>query len=385
MATYLIDYENVSKDGLNGVTRLTEADRVIIFYSERADRMTFGLHRRLNETKATIEYRKVEVGGHNALDFQLATYLGYLIAQNSSEEYCIVSHDRGFEFLAGFWKKPQFNVCLTRAISESPQAEERNAKKRGRKRTAGQETVKAADDGAVEAAAVTVEVESAESAAENGETLAEAAALASAEAAADCAEVESAESAVLSEAEVEVQAEAEGAEVESAEPEGVPAAEPAEEVRAEATEETEGSQLQTEEAVAEAVAEEAQGEPVAEDVPAEEEAAAEVQEDESPAVEQAAEETPAPKRTRKRRSSGRSRRKKAAVPFLSEVRGLLGSNGLQDKEMEEIAGFVDHYKTKQGVNNALVRKFGNQKGGELYQGIKSLLKDKKGREEPKTE
>lgn len=58
MATYLIDYENVNKDGLNGVSKLTEQDRVIIFYSERADRMTFGLHRRLNETKAVIEYKR---------------------------------------------------------------------------------------------------------------------------------------------------------------------------------------------------------------------------------------------------------------------------------------------------------------------------------------
>ena len=148
MATYLIDYENVNKDGLNGVSRLTEKDRVIIFYSSRADRMTFGLHRRLNETKAVIDYRRVDVGGHNALDFQLATYLGFLIAQNSSEEYCIVSNDRGFEYLAGFWRKPLYNVTRTREIAMAPQAEERRQQRNQEKEekteiSAGMETMQA--------------------------------------------------------------------------------------------------------------------------------------------------------------------------------------------------------------------------------------------------
>ena len=91
----MIDYENVNTDGLNGISRLSAEDTVIIFYSENADRMTFGLHRRLNESKATIDIRKVDVGGSNALDFQLGTYLGYLIALNREEQYCIVSNDRG--------------------------------------------------------------------------------------------------------------------------------------------------------------------------------------------------------------------------------------------------------------------------------------------------
>ncbi|MBQ3003628.1 MAG: hypothetical protein IJD82_07845, partial [Clostridia bacterium] len=47
MATYMIDYENVKTGGLNGISRLTEADRVIIFYSENANRITFDLHKRL--------------------------------------------------------------------------------------------------------------------------------------------------------------------------------------------------------------------------------------------------------------------------------------------------------------------------------------------------
>ena len=110
MAVYLIDYENVNTDGLNGISRLSAEDTVIIFYSENADRMTFGLHRRLNESKATIDIRKVDVGGSNALDFQLGTYLGYLIALNRDEQYCIVSNDRGYNHVANFWGKQKVKV-----------------------------------------------------------------------------------------------------------------------------------------------------------------------------------------------------------------------------------------------------------------------------------
>lgn len=85
MAYYLIDFENVKSRGMEGVELLTEEDTVCIFYSDNADSMTFDLHRKLNETKANIIYHKVAVGTKNALDFQLATYLGYLICGQQNE------------------------------------------------------------------------------------------------------------------------------------------------------------------------------------------------------------------------------------------------------------------------------------------------------------
>jgi hypothetical protein len=94
----------------------------VIFYSENADRMTFGLHRRLNEAAAGIEYKKVEVGGHNALDFQLATYLGWLIAQNPHESYCIVSNDRALSGWSSFWKAPKYDVRVAAEIAVRPAA-----------------------------------------------------------------------------------------------------------------------------------------------------------------------------------------------------------------------------------------------------------------------
>lgn len=135
MAEYLIDYENVGVKGFNGIGKLTEKDNVFIFYSENAEHITFGLHRRLTETKANVSYLKVKTGTKNALDFQLSSYLGYLIGQNAGAEaeeeplYYIVTGDKGFCILEQFWEHKKYVVQivadLTGAsfISEEPEKE----------------------------------------------------------------------------------------------------------------------------------------------------------------------------------------------------------------------------------------------------------------------
>ena len=87
MSIFLVDYENVSASGLDGLEKLTEEDVVYIFYTENADRLTFDAHRRLLESRAAVRYYKVESGTKNALDFQLVSFLGYLIRENGGSAY----------------------------------------------------------------------------------------------------------------------------------------------------------------------------------------------------------------------------------------------------------------------------------------------------------
>ncbi|MCI7321845.1 MAG: PIN domain-containing protein [Lachnospiraceae bacterium] len=128
MNYYLVDYENVKSHGLDGITSLDENDVLIIFYSENADSLTFGLHRRLNESLAKISYQKVDVGTKNALDFQLATYLGYLIRDNEGKEssYYIVTKDQGYSSLVNYWKKRKINVSLIVDLSGRDEEKEKN-------------------------------------------------------------------------------------------------------------------------------------------------------------------------------------------------------------------------------------------------------------------
>ena len=105
MAIYLVDFENIGYNGLKGIEKLPEGDQVHLFYSSNADKLTFDIHLCINASKARIFYYKVETGAKNALDFQLATYLGSLTAQNPDENYFIVSNDDGFHYIIQFWKQ----------------------------------------------------------------------------------------------------------------------------------------------------------------------------------------------------------------------------------------------------------------------------------------
>ena len=281
MAVYLIDYENVNTDGLNGISRLSAEDTVIIFYSENADRMTFGLHRRLNESKATIDIRKVDVGGSNALDFQLGTYLGYLIALNREEQYCIVSNDRGYNHVANFWGKQKVKVQVISEISSVKAEQARLEQQRAAQQRAEQQR-------------------------------AEQARLAQQKAEQEKAAQQKAEQPRLEEPKAE----------ELPCPEA-PKQEPVPEVEPEA-------------------------------VP----------------QEQAAPE-PKPEKPARPRRKPAPKAEKPVSPALSEILPV-------PEEAALVEGFIEKYKTKQGLNNALVRKFGNTRGGELYQKLKPLIADKKG-------
>ena len=103
MKIFLIDFENVKSKGLTGIDQLEADDTVIIMYSENSDTISFEMHRKVMTCKADIEYFKVHVGGKNALDFQLSSLLGYIVARGEHSHIFIISNDRGFDFLHDFW------------------------------------------------------------------------------------------------------------------------------------------------------------------------------------------------------------------------------------------------------------------------------------------
>lgn len=106
MSEYFVDFENVNSAGISGISKLNlnETDDFHIFYSEKANSITIELYKELDKIDAKVNFIKVKVGTANALDFQLATYLGHCIAENSSKKYFIISKDKGFDSVCDFWK-----------------------------------------------------------------------------------------------------------------------------------------------------------------------------------------------------------------------------------------------------------------------------------------
>ncbi|MDE6501430.1 MAG: hypothetical protein K2L10_05055 [Ruminococcus sp.] len=114
---YLIDYENVHQSGLNGIEKLTENDRIIIFYTTNAETLTFSVYEKIILSKAEIQLYKVQCGGKNALDFQLSTFLGYILGKNPDTDCNIVSNDKGYEYVRNFWKEKNINIKISSDIT----------------------------------------------------------------------------------------------------------------------------------------------------------------------------------------------------------------------------------------------------------------------------
>lgn len=116
MSVYLVDYENVSVLGVDGVKDLKASDKVYIFYGENIKTIPFDKSIELVKSKAQIEFIETKKVGKNYLDFQLATYLGYLIGNGEKGNVRIISKDTGFDSIVDFWKARNINICRKSSI-----------------------------------------------------------------------------------------------------------------------------------------------------------------------------------------------------------------------------------------------------------------------------
>ncbi len=107
---FLVDYENVNRDGLNGVEHLSERDEVVIYYSEAAETLSFGLHKRINESEAHFDYRKVQMPIKNAVDCRILFDLENLLAVDKKAEYVIVSKDSDFDSAIEMFSSNNYHV-----------------------------------------------------------------------------------------------------------------------------------------------------------------------------------------------------------------------------------------------------------------------------------
>lgn len=107
MNYYLIDFENVRTDGIKDLKGVSEGDAIILFYSEQCKNISLDVIDSIMKLKVQYSSFKAKVGTKNALDFQLAAHLGYLIGQGNNQEskYYIVSNDKGYDCLCDYWKE----------------------------------------------------------------------------------------------------------------------------------------------------------------------------------------------------------------------------------------------------------------------------------------
>ena len=121
MNYFLIDYENVRCDGIKKLKDIQDGDAIVMFYSDQCKNITLDVLGDILSKKITYQSFKVSVGTKNALDFQLSSYLGYLIGKNLTPNinYYIVSNDKGYDCLCDYWKNLGANVVKLTTQSEA--------------------------------------------------------------------------------------------------------------------------------------------------------------------------------------------------------------------------------------------------------------------------
>ena len=82
MGIYLVDYENVSYHGLEGMDLLDKKDIVYIFYSKNDKSINIDYLHLLENAKCKYQFIEIKDLGSNALDFQMCTMIGFIIGKN---------------------------------------------------------------------------------------------------------------------------------------------------------------------------------------------------------------------------------------------------------------------------------------------------------------
>jgi len=92
-----IDFENVSRQGLQGIQRLTKNDLVRIFLGPKCSKMSLIDADTVFHCDATVELITNDQIGKNALDFIIMVHLGYDIAKKAGHAFYIISNDKGYD------------------------------------------------------------------------------------------------------------------------------------------------------------------------------------------------------------------------------------------------------------------------------------------------
>ena len=107
---YLVDTENVGTAWKEILPQKSQKDVIILFYTEHSPGISYMDLNVIREYPLSFDMILC-YAGKNGLDFQMVSYLGYLIKTAPKSEYIIVSNDTGFDSVVRFWSDREIEVC----------------------------------------------------------------------------------------------------------------------------------------------------------------------------------------------------------------------------------------------------------------------------------
>ena len=120
---YLIDFENVHEEGFSALGRLGEKDAVYCFFTRNVAKISMSALAGMRSGQ--LHFIEAE-SGKQSLDLALVSFLGYLIGTRPQELYYdIVSNDNGFAKVAEFWNRrgSGLRVRIRKTTDLKPKAE----------------------------------------------------------------------------------------------------------------------------------------------------------------------------------------------------------------------------------------------------------------------
>jgi len=99
---YLVDTENVGAIWKHLFQIAANIDDILLFYTENTPFLSY------NDLEYILSYKDRFTmikcyTGNNALDFQLVSYVGFMMKTGAKTQYIIVSNDTGYDAMIKFW------------------------------------------------------------------------------------------------------------------------------------------------------------------------------------------------------------------------------------------------------------------------------------------
>lgn len=126
--TYLVDTENIGSTWKVLLPDKQTKDQIILFYTENSPNISYTDLQDIIKYPDSFELIKCNTG-RNGLDFQLVSYLGFLLKSSPKTDYIILSNDSGYDPACTFWSEKGYSVSRVNMNSLAPSASQTTTKK----------------------------------------------------------------------------------------------------------------------------------------------------------------------------------------------------------------------------------------------------------------
>lgn len=106
---YLVDTENVHSVWVKFLQFMNPQDEMLLFYTPNSQGLSYADLDMLKDGNYNFHMIKCFTG-RNGLDFQLSSYLGFLIHQNPDAAFHIIANDNGYDAMIRFWQGRNISV-----------------------------------------------------------------------------------------------------------------------------------------------------------------------------------------------------------------------------------------------------------------------------------